>query len=76
MGCATEAAAKATGGKTAGATTDGLRPVGRSATCPTCGTDVMATGWTEHAAITRSYMRFHGRGAELTETAAELKRMA
>ena len=42
--------------------------------CPSCGHDVMVTGWTETAVRTASYMRFNGRGAVLiasTQMAAE-----
>jgi hypothetical protein len=35
----------------------------QSTICPKCKTDVMVTGWTEYAAVTRSYMRFKGQGA-------------
>lgn len=42
----------------------GQKQVSRQAkACPTCGADVMITGWTETAIRTESFMRFNGRGA-------------
>lgn len=36
---------------------------GKAVKCPTCGTDVMVTGFTLHARTTETMMRFHGQGA-------------